>query len=134
MPFSRLFYHVVWTTKQRLPLIDEVNRDPIFAAITAKAHELKGIVHAINAMEDHIHVLVSIPPSMAISSFVGQVKGSSSYVANRHMSADQVFAWQSEYGVVSVSERHVEVVRAYIDRQQEHHAVGRLNATLESFG
>ena len=134
MSFNRLFYHVVWTTKQRLPMIDAANRQPIFASVIAKAHELGRIVHAINAMEDHLHVLVSIPPTIAISNFVGQLKGSSSYVANRHSGAEAMFAWQAEFGIVTVSERHVDVVKAYIDRQQEHHAAGRLNKTLENFG
>jgi putative transposase len=71
MPRYHLFYHFVWTTKERLPLITEANREPIFAAIGAKVIELGGIVHAVNSMPDHIHVVASVPPAIALSEIVG---------------------------------------------------------------
>jgi hypothetical protein len=48
MPYHRLFYQFVWTTKHRLPLIGPANQESIYAAIRAKAEELNGIVHALN--------------------------------------------------------------------------------------
>jgi putative transposase len=129
MPYSRLFYHVVWGTKHRLPLITDANRDVIFAAIRSKTDELHGIVHALNAMPDHVHLAVSVPPALALSHFVGQVKGLSSHLTNQR--SPDVLAWQSEYGVLSISESHLPVVVRYVVDQQKHHAENTLDARLE---
>ncbi len=136
MPYYRLFYHVVWSTRDRLPLITSVNRDSIYAAIAARSGELRGIVHALNGMPDHVHLVATIPPSVPVSTFVGQVKGSSSHPASRIAGAPggETFAWQAEYGVISVSERHLPIVVDYVRRQQQHHTQNTLNRTLESCG
>ncbi|HSH83350.1 MAG TPA: IS200/IS605 family transposase [Herpetosiphonaceae bacterium] len=133
MPYYRLYYHIVWATKERLPLITPINQTAIHGAIVSKAHELKVLVHALNSMFDHVHLLATIPPAVSIATFVGQVKGSASHLAG-HLAtgSDGVpFAWQAEYGVVTVSERHVPFVVDYIHHQQQHHAENRLNRTLE---
>ena len=83
MPYTRLFYHVVWATKGRQPLINEANREPIIRGIAAKVISLNGICHAVNAVSDHVHLVATVPPSMAISRFIGQIKGSSSHLASR---------------------------------------------------
>ena len=134
MPYYRLFYHCVWATKDRLPLIEEANRDTIFRVIVAKVDELRGIVHAINAMPDHLHLVATVRPSVAVSDFIGQVKGASSHAVNEAAPHDPHrlwFAWQVEYGVVSVTESHLPVVVRYVENQQEHHARGTLRPRLE---
>lgn len=134
MSFSRLYYHFVWATKEREPLITDANRPAIYAALAAKVDELRGIVHALNGMPDHVHLVVTVPPTIALATFIGQVKGSASHLAtHRHSRAsDRSFGWQAEYGVISISERHVPIVVDYVRRQQEHHANHTLNRTLES--
>ena len=134
MPYSRLFYHFVWSTKDRLPLITVSNRDAIYGAIGAKAGDLRGIVYALNGMSDHVHLVVTVPPSIALASFIGQVKGSASHLAARlgDSSAVEPFAWQAEYGVLSISEAHLPIVVRYVRQQQQHHAANTLNRTLES--
>jgi putative transposase len=131
----RLFYHFVWATKFRTPLVTDMNRDAIYSAISAKTKELKGIVHAINGMSDHIHVVATIPPSIALSKFVGMAKGSSSHLANHLTTADSdgSFQWQESFGVVSISETHLPVVVRYVVNQQKHHGPdGKLDARLEA--
>jgi putative transposase len=131
MPRYRLFYHFVWTTKERFPLITEANREPIFAAIGAKVIELGGIVHAVNSMPDHIHLVASVPPAIALSEIVGQMKGVSSHLAAHLPDHDAPFAWQHDYGVVSLSESHLPVVVRYVE-QQHHQNTQTLDARLES--
>jgi len=55
MPYSRLFYHFVWATHQRLPLITAQLREPLYAVITARVKALGGITHGLNGMPDHVH-------------------------------------------------------------------------------
>jgi REP-associated tyrosine transposase len=132
MPFYRLFYHFVWTTKNRLPLITPDNQEPIYGSIRAKTQELNGIVHALNSMPDHVHLLVTIPPTIALAEFMRQVKGSSSHLASHLPSAQDPFAWQSEYGVLSISESHLPAVVRYVECQQQHHADQSLDQRLEA--
>jgi putative transposase len=132
MPYCRLFYHFVWATKERLSLITDTNREPIFAAIAAKVDELKGMVYALNGMPDHVHLVTTIPPHLPLATFIGQIKGSSSHLASRLGGDSTVFAWQAEYGVVSVSESHLPIVVRYVNFQQQHHSAHTLNRALES--
>lgn len=132
MPYSRLFYHFVWATHQRWPLITAELREPLYAAMRAKVAELDGITHALNGMPDHVHLVVTVPPKLALTIFIGQVKGVSSHLASRL--SPEAFAWQKEYGVLSVSESHLSMVVRYVLEQQNHHAEGKLNERLENWG
>ena len=126
MPRFRLFYHFVWATKLRLPLITDTNREAIFGSIIAKTEVLGGVMHAINGMPDHLHVLATIPPGIALAKYVNEVKGVSSHLAN-HLAtsqSDQSFKWQDTYGVTTVSESHAPTVVRYVNDQQKHHASG----------
>src|SRR5215813_2649523 len=130
MPYYRLYYHFIWTTKNRAPFINIGNQKAIFAVIQDKVATLNGIVHALNGMPDHVHLVASVPPSVRLSDFVGQVKGASSHLA-RTLDDQNDFAWQGEYGVLSISESHLPTVIRYIENQQKHHAEQTLDARLE---
>ena len=91
------------------------------------------MVYALNGMEDHVHLVVSVPPSVSPAELIGQLKGSSSHTAARLIhAAGHSFAWQNEYGVLSVSERHLPLVVRYVQEQQHRHAQGMLNESLET--
>ena len=130
MPYYRLFYHFVWSTHQRLPLITDNNRDHLHRLMHAKAEALRGVVQALNSMPDHVHLVVAVPPAIALSTFVGQIKGSASHLASRLPNAEP-FKWQNEYGVLSISERHVPIDVQYVIEQQKHHAANTINQRLE---
>src|SRR5438874_208821 len=119
MPYSRLFYHFIWATKRRLPLIDATNHTIIYDTIVKKVEKVNGIVHALNGMEDHLHLVATIPPTLAISKFIGQIKGSSSFAASKLTGNE--FEWQAEYGVLTVSESHLPTVINYVKLQQQQH-------------
>jgi len=126
MAYWRLYYHFVWSTKDRLALVDCQIEARVFSAIAAKAQELNAIVHAIGGMEEHIHLVVSIPPKVALSEFIGQVKGSSSHFVNHVLMPGYYFAWQAEYGVQSFSEKDLPAVVNYVKHQKEHHLQGKI--------
>jgi putative transposase len=119
MPNSGLFYHFVWSTKHRQPLLNDSNRKIVYKSIIAKAVELGSMVLEIRAVEDHIHLLVSAPPTIAPSKIIGQIKGVSSHLLRKLGWID--FSWQGEYGVYSVSESQLPVVIVYIQNQEKHH-------------
>jgi REP element-mobilizing transposase RayT len=133
MPYCRLFYHFVWATKERLPLITDEYQEPIYRVIAKKVGELRGIVHALNGLPDHVHLVATVPPSVPLSTFIGQIKGSSSHLAQRLRGDVPKFAWQTEYGVISVSEAHLPVVVRYVRLQQQCHTTRSLNHSLENY-
>jgi len=133
MPYTRLFYHIVWTTKYRQPLINDANREAILKAIAAKIITLNGICHAVNAVSDHVHLVATIPAALALGTCIGQVKGNSSHLASRlpGNAANEPFGWQNGYAVLTVSESHLDRVVQYVINQQRHHKEGSLHARLE---
>jgi putative transposase len=80
-------------------------------------------------MDDHIHMAVSIPPSMAVATAVQRLKGASSRELNEEFGG--AFGWQGEYSVDSFSERHLDRVIAYVENQRRHHAEGKLWPSIE---
>jgi putative transposase len=133
MPYWRLYYHLVWGTKNRHPTIDVAREDIVRRSIRATWEEHGALVHGIGVMPDHVHLAVSIPPRIAVAEFVQWLKGSSSHLINRieTMSAEITFAWQAEYGAVSFGERSLEDVVAYVENQHAHHADQSLRPTFE---
>jgi putative transposase len=132
MPRLRLFYHFVWATKDRLPLIGG-HREVIYRVINAKVADLKAELRALNGTDDHLHLVVSVPPTVPLSTFIGQVKGASSHAVTHLTGAasDRSFAWQPDYSVMTVSESHLPFVIAYVLSQQEHHAAKNLDDRFE---
>jgi putative transposase len=121
MAFWRLHYHLVWATHQRLPLITEPIERQIYGVILNKAKEMEIIVHVIGNMEDHIHVVVSIPPKVAVADCLKHFKGASSYYVNHQPGAAGDFGWQDGYGALTFGDRSLSDVSAYVRGQKEHH-------------
>jgi putative transposase len=131
MPYWKLYYHFVWSTKGRLPLILPAFEDDLYRVIAAKVIKMDGSVHAIGGVEDHIHLAVSVPPKLALARFVGEVKGNSSHFVNQVIKPDFEFYWQDEYGVLSFGEKNLPAVVRYIHNQKQHHADGTLIVAME---
>ena len=85
-----------------------------------------------NAMFDHVHLLVRLPPTATVSEFVGQVKGAAAYRVNRELQPKFRLRWQEGYSVLTLRKEEVEGVSRYIDNQEEHHRSGRLSQLLET--
>ena len=130
MTFWRTYYHLVWATRNRDPLITETIEAELYGYIQAKAKSLNCPIHAIGGMADHIHLIVSIPPSRAIADFVMRIKGSSSHHLN-HTYPNQTFAWQREYGVFSLGGKQLQGAIVYVQNQKQHHTNQTVIASLE---
>ncbi len=131
MSYYRLFYHFIWGTKNREPIILPEFESELHSIIAAKAIELEGIVHAVGGIEDHVHVAVTVPPKISLARFIGEVKGNSSHAINHVVFPHHNFYWQNEYGVLSFGEKNLASVVNYIHRQKEHHAKGTLIKAME---
>ena len=131
MPYWRLFYHIVWGTKNRLELIVPEWENELYGYMWGKATALECIPHAIGGMPDHVHVAISIPPKQSVATVIGQLKGSSSHHVNENY-VDDTFAWQAEYGVVSFSEKALASIVDYVKNQKKHHTQKTIKETLEN--
>lgn len=129
MPYSHLYYHFVWTTKLRLPLINPTIEGMVHNLIASRAKLERGVVYAVNGMEDHVHLVVSLPPTVALAKFVKNVKGGSSRFIGETIKAP--FRWQDGYGVFTVGPRGLDTVIEYVKNQKAHHAAGTLIKSLE---
>ncbi len=134
MPYWKCYYHIVWATKYREPIITPAYEQIIFAAIQEKCAEFESPLLAVNAVSDHIHVAACIPPSIAVSKWVGSIKGSTARAVNISLELPTRFHWQGSYGVMSFGEKVLPQVKSYIANQKQHHAQGTVNPHLEQIG
>ena len=110
--------HAVFSTKDRAKLIPQ-DFQPRLWSYAAGICKKEGIfVHAIGGTDDHIHLLIQIPPSLALAKAVNAVKSNSSRWASEE---GFPFAWQQGYAAFSVSASNLPAVTRYIQNQEAHH-------------
>ena len=117
---TNLLYHVVFSTKGRLPLITGEIRDPLYRYIGGIIRNQGGTLIEIGGVADHVHLLARFPASKAVSDMLRDVKSDSSGWINQERRHER-FGWQTGYGAFTVSQSQVRTVRRYIRRQEEHH-------------
>ena len=116
-----LYYHLVWSTKERASLIVPSVEQILYPFIKNKAKELDAEILEIGGIEDHIHLLVRLKPKHSVAKFVKDIKGSSSHYLT-HLAKEQwEFQWQLGYGVFTVSEAVTPKISQYIRNQKQHH-------------
>ena len=125
----RLLYHVVWATKGRQPIILPEMEAYLYEMIGVKGNELGGHVFAANGMTDHVHIVTSIPPRIAVAKYIGDIKGYTSRLVS--LKFECPFKWQEGYGIFTVSVPNLRVAIQYVERQKEHHAAGTTIQALE---
>jgi len=126
MTYWQLHYHIICSTLDRQPsLTPEVERI-FYSVIYGKAEELDLKIHATGNVEDHAHIVVSIPPKIAVADCVQHFKGASAYAINHMDDRDSQFKWQAGYGVLTIGDGSLETVMEYAARQKEHHKNGTM--------
>ena len=118
--WTQNYYHVVFGTKHREPLISDELRERLIRFIGGIARDLRCSLLECNGMSEHIHLLVRFPPDVAPSVMVGNIKSRSSRWMRRELGKAK-FTWQRGYGGFTVSRSAMEDVAEYIRRQQSHH-------------
>ena len=131
MSFWRAYYHVVWGTYERKPFITPEVEPQLYGYLVNKAAELGVYVYAINGIEDHVHLIITLPPRHALAYIVKVLKGSSSHYVNHSLALDFQFAWQRGYGALTLGKRQLSQAKAYVAAQKTHHAEDTTNAWLE---
>ena len=121
MPYVKIIIHAVWGTKNRTPFLSKEIKEKVIEHIRQNA-KAKGIyIDRINGHTEHLHVLIGFKANMSISKVMQLIKGESAYWINKVKLTKSKFEWEDEYYAGSISESILPKVRAYIDRQEEHH-------------
>ncbi len=118
---TNLLYHVVFSTKDREPLIDSEIRNDLYRYMGGIIKGEGGIVLEIEGMSDHIHMAIKLKPIHALSDILKKVKGNSSKWLNEQNKLTGRFSWQDGYGAFSVSESQISTVIRYVREQEKHH-------------
>jgi putative transposase len=118
--YTRLLVHAVFSTKERRPLIVPDLKPRLLAYIGGIVTDLKAKTLATNAVTDHVHLLLSLPATLAVADILRLVKTNSSKWVHDNWPTHE-FAWQTGYGAFTVSASNVDQVRHYIANQEEHH-------------
>jgi putative transposase len=117
--YSKLTYHIVFSTKTRLSLIEDTFRDNLYSYMGGVLRANGGTLLAVGGMPDHVHLLAGWGTSISVAKMLQLIKGGSSkWVSDRGI---HEFGWQAGYGAFSVSASQLAGVRAYILNQEEHH-------------
>jgi putative transposase len=116
---GNVLLHMIFSTQGRHPLIKADFRADLFAYLGGIVREMDGTALIINGTADHVHMLIRIRPAHSPAEIARVAKTNSSRWV--HEQWDARFAWQTGYGVFSVSESHVGAVTKYIAEQEEHH-------------
>ncbi len=135
---ARLHVHLVFSTKRRVPWLQEGIRSSMHAYLASVLKDMDCPASLINSVEDHVHILFALGRTTALSVAVEQLKKTSSKWVKTQGLDFAGFGWQAGYGAFSVSESNVATVRRYIADQRAHHQAktfeDELRALLERHG
>src|SRR6266699_25801 len=130
--YSESNRHCTWQGKLSLPMITPEIEPRLYRYIRSYALQTKGLIfHEIGGTETHVHIAVTIPPTLLISEWIGKVKGASSHHVNHKLANRKVLDCQTGYGVVSFGTKDLEWVVNYIRNHKEHHKQGTTVERLE---
>jgi REP-associated tyrosine transposase len=119
--YTNLLYHIVFSTKDRRPLITPEYEFRLYDYIGGTLRRTGGISLELNGTEDHIHLLAKLRPDRALPDVLRDLKANATGWMHEVFPSLENFSWQRGYGAFTVSQSNVEDVRRYIAKQKEHH-------------
>ena len=119
--YASCLYHCVWSTKQRQRLITPELQERLWRYIGGIANQNRMKARAIGGVDDHMHLLLSLPSTASVSKALQLIKGGSSKWIHDTFPRHRDFAWQEGYGAFSIGITQVDDTVTYIERQAEHH-------------
>lgn len=119
--YTNLLFHVVYSTKYRKPTIEKRWQDELYGYVGGIIREHKGTLLCMGGVQDHVHLLAKLSPTIAISDMLRLIKANSSKMVNENLRPQIPFEWQTGYAAFSVSESQLPRVKHYILNQETHH-------------
>lgn len=119
--YRQIYYHIVFGTKYSQPAIAEAHCEELYKYISGVIESKKSKLYRINSVEDHIHVLTDLHPSVSLADFVKDIKVSTSIWMKESGKFPSFTGWQEGYGAFTCSVRSRDRIIDYIKNQKEHH-------------
>ncbi len=119
--YTKIYLQIVFSVKGRQSLIYKTWKEELYKYICGIVNAKEQKVYAIGGVGDHIHILVSIKPNIAISDLVRDIKANSSKWINEKGFVKGKFQWQEGFGAFSYGQSQLDTIIAYIDNQEQHH-------------
>jgi REP element-mobilizing transposase RayT len=119
--YTQIFYHIVFSTKGRTPVLLPAGREDLFRFIWGLVRSRNCRLHQINAANDHVHMLTTLHPSWSLADFMREIKVTSSHWIKANNVFNEFPGWQAGYGAFTRSKQDTERLIHYIKQQEEHH-------------
>lgn len=119
--YTHLVYHIVFSTRERRPLITPKLADELYPYIGGIVKEQHGTLLEIGGVEDHVHLVARLHPATSIAEIVRLVKANSSKWVRECGDLGKWLGWQTGYSAFTVSASQVATVRRYVKNQRQHH-------------
>lgn len=121
--YRQILYHLVFRTKNsRKTLVPEHSKE-LFAYIMGFIQNKKGFLYRINGMEEHLHILCDLHPTIALADFMQDLKTSSSIWIKQTGKFPKFNGWSDGYAALTYAWKDKELIVNYIKNQQEHHKI-----------
>jgi putative transposase len=133
MSHVKIWVHLVFTTKNRNPLLTKAIRYKVQQHIIENCKEKSIFLQVINGYTEHLHCLISLGREQSIAQVAKLIKGESAFWINKNKLTAEHFVWQDDYFAISVSESIVPKVINYIKKQEEHHASKSFDSEANEF-
>jgi REP element-mobilizing transposase RayT len=121
MSYVSSYFHCVFSTRERRPLIIPALSQRLWPFLGGIARQNKMKAIAIGGVQDHVHILLSLPSTMPVAKAMQLIKGGSSKWIHETFPKQQPFGWQEKYGAFSVSFSQLDKITQYITDQEGHH-------------
>ena len=121
MSYVQLLYHVIIRTKESKSTLSLEHSDELYRYIWGIIKNKNGVLYRINGVEDHVHILLSLSPTIALSDFMREMKAETSKMLKRTVGFEKFTAWGEGYAALSYSLRDKDMIVNYIINQREHH-------------
>jgi REP element-mobilizing transposase RayT len=119
--YTQIYYHIVFSTKERVPALVADKREALFRYAWGILKNKDCHLYRINGMEDHIHILISLHPTICLSDLVKDIKISTSKWIKENGGFPAFTHWQDGYGAFTIAQSESEAAIEYIKNQQRHH-------------
>ncbi|MGY6559265.1 MAG: IS200/IS605 family transposase [Nitritalea sp.] len=119
--YTSIHYHIIWTTYQRKPVLKKEGRKDFFNYLYGILKNKNCHVHRINGVEDHLHMAISLHPSISLANLIKDMKLASNQMIKAQDLFDGFEGWQEGYGAFTFEYSSLGYIVGYIKNQEEHH-------------
>ncbi len=119
--YTQLYYHIVFSTKNRQPVLTPSRREDLFRYTWGIIKNHKGHLYRINSVDDHVHILSDLHPTVCLADLVKAIKTGSAKWTKENGVFPDFGHWQDGYGAFTQSHADKDAVIEYIKRQEQHH-------------